>query len=128
MDRLVISALIAALLSIGGPGAASAGEFGVQLEFSNAEIAAIRAYYRDQGAARPGKKDAKPLPPGIVKNLRRGQPLPPGIARQTLPEPLIGVLPKVTPGFERVVVDGKILLVEVATRMIHDVLDDAILD
>jgi len=67
------------------------------------------------------------LPPGIAKNLARGKPLPPGIAKQYLPDSLVIALPAPPRGFERVVVDGKILLVEVATRVIHDILTDAIL-
>jgi hypothetical protein len=35
-------------------------------------------------------------------------------------------LPPVKPGYERVVVDGRVLLVEVATQVIHDVLMDAV--
>ena len=75
-------------------------------------------------ATRPAGKG---LPPGIAKNLRRGKPLPPGIAKQVLPSGLIHLLPPPPHGFERVVLAGKILLVEVATQVIHDVLEDVIL-
>jgi Ni/Co efflux regulator RcnB len=37
-------------------------------------------------------------------------------------------LPAPHPGYERVIVDGKILLVEIATRIIHDVLTEAVLN
>ena len=39
----------------------------------------------------------------------------------------MGTLPPVSSGYERVIVDGKILLVEIATQVIHDVLTDIIL-
>jgi len=38
---------------------------------------------------------AKPLPPGIAKNVARGKPLPPGIAKRALPAELIAIGPKV---------------------------------
>lgn len=108
---------------------ATAGEIGVQIVFSSGEASIIRAWYRDHGVAQPGngKKGAKGLPPGIAKNLRRGKPLPPGIAKQVLPGGLIGLLPPPPHGFERIVLAGKILLVEIATQVIHDVLEDVIL-
>lgn len=130
MKTLALSAWLAGvLLAVASP--ADAGEVGIQVQFSNAEIAAIRAYYRDRKSPEPhGKnaKGAKSLPPGIAKNLRRGKPLPPGIARQALPDGLVAVLPDPPRGYERVVVDGKVLLVEVTTRVIHDVLEDVILE
>ena len=67
----------------------------------------------------------KPLPPGIRKNLARGKPLPPGIAKQVLPSALEDLLPG-RPGYQRVQVGLDVLLVEVATGVIHDVLMDVI--
>ena len=40
---------------------------------TDVEIRIIREYYLSKGVK------AKPLPPGIAKNLARGKPLPPGI-------------------------------------------------
>jgi hypothetical protein len=37
-------------------------------------------------------------------------------------------LPAVPAGYDRIIVDGKILLVEVATQVIHDVLMDVVFD
>ena len=72
-------------------------------------------------------KQGKSLPPGIARNLLRGKPLPPGIAKQALPAGLARVLPAPPKGYERVIVAGKVLLVEIATQVIHDVLEDIIL-
>ena len=47
-----------------------------------------------QIASRYGLTGAKPLPPGIQKNLARGKPLPPGIAKQQLPGGYLGELPR----------------------------------
>jgi hypothetical protein len=115
----------------------NASEVGVDVVFSKNEASIIRAYYRDNSThqTKKNKKNKKnkgngrsSLPPGIAKNLGRGKPLPPGIAKQYLPENLISRLPPPPHGFERVVLSGKVLLVEVATQVIHDVLEDVILD
>jgi hypothetical protein len=65
------------------------------------------------------------LPPGIRKNLARGKPLPPGIARKVAPQGLQSGL-GLPSGYELVEVGLDVLLVEVATSVIHDVLRDVI--
>jgi len=130
MNRTIFSSLCAiALLGLCVP--VVAGEIGVQIGFSDGEISTIRAYYHDHSVAQQGngkgKKGSKGLPPGIAKNLQRGKPLPPGIAKQVLPTGLIALLPPAPHGFERVEIAGKILLIEIATQVIHDVLEDVIL-
>ncbi|MDX1508636.1 MAG: anti-virulence regulator CigR family protein [Woeseiaceae bacterium] len=99
------------------------------MEFSNDEIRIISAWYRDHdtGAHGRGRGKDKGLPPGIAKNLAEGKALPPGIAKQYLPSGLIAQLPPARKGYERVVVDGKVLLVEIATQVVHDILTDVIL-
>lgn len=102
----------------------------VDVVFSKDEVRIIASWYRDQGSTSHNNKHGKKsggLPPGIAKNLERGKPLPPGIAKQYLPVGLVNELPAPHPGYERLIVDGKILLVEIASRVIHDVLTDAIL-
>jgi hypothetical protein len=107
---------------------ADAGTISVDVRFSTHEAAIIREFYEKNPVSRNnGKKRAKSLPPGIAKNLARGKPLPPGIAKQVLPAALLDKLPAAPHGFERIVLDGKVLLVEIATQVIHDVLADAIL-
>ena len=107
-----------------------AADVAVGVEFSKNEINLIAEWYSDHGtpsAHGNGKKKPKGLPPGIAKNLARGKPLPPGIAKQVLPQGLTALLPPPPHGYERIIVDGKVLLVEVATRVIHDILVDVIL-
>ncbi len=105
-------------------------EIGVGVVFSDSEISIISAWYRDHGSAsrKGGGKKQKGLPPGIAKNLARGKTLPPGIAKEYLPETLLRALPEPAHGHERIIVDGKILLVELATGLIHDVLMDVIVN
>ena len=101
----------------------------VSVRFSSKEISVIHDFFRDYHVDKKGgKKGAKPLPPGIAKNLARGKPLPPGIAKRGLPNALIVQLPPVPDGYERVIVAGKILLVEIATQVVHDILVDVLLD
>ena len=103
--------------------------FEISVVFSTDEIRIIHAHYDSQGGnGHRGKGKHKGLPPGIAKNLARGKPLPPGIARQSLPYELIRALPPVMDGHERIIVAGKILLIEIATHIIIDVLSDVLLD
>lgn len=80
----------------------------------------IREFY----AARPAI-DVDALPPGIRKRLARGKPLPPGIAKKVAPPELVGGL-SLPSGYQLVEVGVDVLLVEVATGVIHDVLMDLI--
>lgn len=114
--------------------AANSAEIGVEVVFSNGELATIRAYYENTstkpahsgGMGMGGGLSA--LPPGIAKNLARGKPLPPGIAKQVLPTALQSSLPPAPDGYERIIVAGKILLVAIATQVIVDVITDILFD
>jgi Ni/Co efflux regulator RcnB len=104
---------------------------GVEVVFSASEIKTIRAYYEGHGSGHAagkgkGKHKHKSLPPGIAKNLARGKPLPPGIAKRSLPYDLTRQLPRPRSGYEIIVVAGKVLLIEVATQIVRDVLTDAV--
>ncbi|MFN4354230.1 anti-virulence regulator CigR family protein [Parvibaculum sp.] len=91
---------------------------GISVSFSADETRLIRDYF----TANP--YEAKPLPPGIAKNLARGKPLPPGIAKRYLPGDLVAGLPA-RPGYERIIVGSDILLVSIATGIIADILTGA---
>jgi len=126
--RHILAISLFVLISTSSLQSRASAEIGVV--FSQDEIRIISAWYRDNGAASrkgKGKNNSTGLPPGIAKNLARGKPLPPGIARQGLPDELRHALPAPPSGYERVVVDGKVLLVEIATRVIHDILVDSVL-
>ena len=68
---------------------------------------------------------AKPLPPGIQKNLARGKPLPPGIAKRYLPNGLLTQLPP-RAGYEWRIVGTDVLLVVAATQLIVGILNGAL--
>ena len=78
---------------------------GASASVTEVEIKLIREYYAGQGAK------AKPLPPGIAKNLARGKPLPPGIAKKRLPDALIVKLPA-RPNYQWVMAGNVIVLVD----------------
>ena len=123
--RMAAYALAAALLTAAAPPAWAGGA----PVFTQDEISIIRDYYAVQPAGQPakgGKQKSKPLPPGIAKNLARGKPLPPGIAKQQLPQDLQRMLPPAPKGYERIAVDGQVLLVDVATQVIADVISEAL--
>ncbi len=63
---------------------------------------------------------AKPLPPGIAKNLARGKPLPPGIAKKQLPQPLLAQLP-VFPGYSYSMLGSSVVLAAQVGGIIADV-------
>jgi hypothetical protein len=126
LTRLLVFVLPVLLLS-----SQAAADVSVAAVFSKGETEIIVTWYQDHGAPSAhgnGRKKQKGLPPGISKNLARGKPLPPGIAKQVLPQGLVVLLPPAPHGFERIVIDGKVLLVEVATHVIHDILVDVILN
>lgn len=135
--RILLLALLTGLCacgSIGTTGSAShsspraalaPASVGVAVSFSPGDIEIIRAYYQAQASATKGKGKSRTLPPGIAKNLRRGKPLPPGIARRALPHDLQMKLRRLPDGYDRVVVAGKILLIELGTQIVRDILTDA---
>lgn len=131
--RLALRHVLLALAFFGP--VASAAEIGVQVVFSDGELAAIRAFYANAGTSRAnsggmsmGMGGPSAMPLGIVRNLTRGKPLPPGIAKQVLPAALQSILPPAPAGHERIIVAGKILLVAIATHVIVDVITDILLD
>ncbi len=132
MYRLIASLLIALSLFVSWQGAV-ASESGINAIFTENEIAIIHDYYKTHDSSskqayekKQAHKKKKGLPPGIAKNLQRGKPLPPGIAKKYLPGDLQGKLPPAPDGYERVALDGKILLIEIATQVVADVLTDVL--
>jgi Ni/Co efflux regulator RcnB len=129
MYRLIALSILFLTSTIGLQNRAAA-DVGIEIVFSKDEIKIIEVWYRDHSSVDSqsgGHKGRKGLPPGIAKNLERGKPLPPGIAKQYLPDDLRHTLPAPYAGYERLIIDGKVLLVEIATGIIHDILTEAVL-
>ena len=76
---------------------------------------------RDRGLA---LRDA--LPPGLERQLERNGTLPPGLAKRALPSDLESKLPPPAPGTERVIVERDVVLVDLATGIVRDILRDVL--
>lgn len=87
--------------------------------FSQVERETIRAFFASH------RHEAKPLPPGIAKNLQRGKALPPGIAKQQLPAVLVEQLPPrdAEAKVEISIFGDRIVLLE-ASGLVVDILED----
>lgn len=129
MNKLALAALM--VLAVAAPAAADpggkhgggresrmesrdAGEVMADVLITAAERALIGDYYRTHSV------QADSLPPGIRKKVARGKPLPPGIAKR-FPDGLAGQL-RARPGYEFRTVGADVVLVELATGVITDMI------
>jgi hypothetical protein len=87
----------------------------VSVGFSTVERRIVTEYYAEH------RYEAKPLPPGIAKNLARGKPLPPGIAKRQLPADLRARLQSRV-GAEITIFGDRIVLLE-ASGLVVDILE-----
>ncbi|MEE8444548.1 MAG: hypothetical protein V3S44_04310 [Alphaproteobacteria bacterium] len=135
MRGKIIIALMALVFGFALMGA-TARDAAAQLEitFSLKDKQVIASFFGGGGSGGGGGKTGKPgkgnrgkgnkgIPPGLAK---KGGALPPGIAKRQLPSTLITQLPPPPQGFERVIVDNDILLINIATQIVHDVISDII--
>lgn len=122
---LVLGAI--ALAAIAGPGPAGGGQDMAQAVFSAAEQAIIADYYSGSGE---GPAQGKSKGAGKNKgNKGRGvgsQGLPPGIARWQPPAALTSQLPPAPTGYERAIIDNDLVLVEIVTQIVHDVITNVV--
>ena len=72
----------------------------------------------------PGLAKREQLPPGLQRQLERNGELPPGLQKkvQPLPPALEIKLPRVPDGCRRVVISGNVILLEIQTARIVDIL------
>jgi len=96
----------------------STGQPTVSVFISPGERQTILNYFQQHQAAYAG---AKPLPPGIAKKIARGGTMPPGIAKRYFPPDLIAGLPA-RPGQQWMIVGTDVLLVQIATSVIVDLI------
>ncbi|HXI20062.1 MAG TPA: anti-virulence regulator CigR family protein [Gemmatimonadales bacterium] len=86
--------------------------------FSDRERSTIKSWYAEHPVR------ARPLPPGIAKNLARGKPLPPGIAKQQIPSGLTERMPE-RRGQDILVIGDRIVILDPAglvVDILHDIL------
>jgi hypothetical protein len=79
---------------------------------------------KEQKGLPPGLAKRDTLPPGLAQQLQRNGRLPPGLEKRDLPDDLRSMLPRRLPGHKRVIVDNDVLLIEEATGLILDILED----
>ena len=138
----LLSCLLAAIPVHAEDAVKAVAKAGVSAAFNELEKQTIYKYFgehqeayhehevvEDEGDGRGGKSKHKKkgLPPGIAKKLARGGTMPPGIAKQYLPNDLDRQLPPVPQGYERSIVGNDVLLVEINTGKIADIITDAVL-
>ncbi len=141
--RLLTSLLVACTLVAAGPALAgkknkAANNGGqanqsstVEKVLTKAVIGALitvaeRAIIGDYGDShRSAFAGAEALPPGIAKKVARGGALPPGIAKKMPPGGLLARLPA-RPGQEWLVVGTDLLIIQIATGAIVDVLKNVL--
>lgn len=73
-----------------------------------------------------GKGRSGGLPPGLENHLERNGQLPPGLTGRDLPAGLSGQLPQARQGTRRIIVDRDVVLIDIATNVVIDVLIDVL--
>jgi Ni/Co efflux regulator RcnB len=155
MKTKIFAALVIAALAAAAPGLADKGKGNnksyksekqatrqsddredvlVNRFFSNMERALIAEFYgqqwakvsKDGGSLPPGLAKRKELPPGLQKQLVRKGRLPPGLAKRSLPSDLLKRLPAAPKGTERIVAGADVLLIDIASQVILDVIKGAL--
>lgn len=133
--RFLASAVVVLAAMVGASPVANANKELAETLFSAVERATIANYYRDAGqettrgkgaGKNKGKKGrgvgSRGLPPGLAGR----QALPPGIAKRQLPRALTSQLPPAPTGFERAIVDNDLVLLEIGTQIVHDIITDIV--
>jgi len=92
----------------------------------NADSRDDRAKGKGKGAKSmpPGLAKRDELPPGLKKHIEKNGVLPPGLQGRDLPDDLKRRLPKSHKGTKRVIVGDDVVLIEEATRVVIDVIED----
>lgn len=125
--RLVLTAALCAATPASGHAQGNSGKDTGAIVAATASVALtkdMRVEIRDWYVQHP-TGNAEALPPGIRKRLARGKPLPPGIAKKMAPAGLRSRV-RLADGYSLLEVGLDVLLVEVATSIVHDILTDAV--
>lgn len=95
----------------------------IDVVFGDQDRRVIHDYYRRHRAKGlpPGLAKRSKLPPGIAKQLARADRLPPDVHGRRLPRELERRLPRLPDGYARVRIGTDIVLLDVGTRVVVDV-------
>lgn len=89
--------------------------------FSAAEVDTIRGWFDTSPDA--GLDGAHGVPQAILDRLVPGEKLLQGMPRRRLPEALLKILPTAHPGYERMLIGDRVLLLDLASGLIVDVIE-----
>ena len=84
--------------------------------------------HKKQKGLPPGLAKKGRLPPGLEKQLARNGHLPPGLEYSRLPYDLERQLQPLPVGYDYILADNKVMLVQRATNLIMDVLEVAAIE
>ena len=71
----------------------------------------------------PGLARGDELPPGLERQYQRNGTLPPGLQKRQLPDDLARALPRRRGDYDRVIVGNDVLLIQIATGVILDIME-----
>ena len=83
---------------------------------------------KSHGALPPGLAQKGAVAPGLATQLARNGKLPPGLTKHDVPDDLLAQLQPLPAGYELIVVDDRVLLIETATSLILDIVTVAAAD
>ncbi len=92
------------------------------IRFSTRDLNVIIDWFKTAPVA--GRSNTRSLPPGLAKQLRERGHLPPGLEAKGLPPSLAERLGPAPRGYERIVVGKDVILAQIATGIIVDILKD----
>lgn len=98
----------------------------IEIRFSNYDRELINQYYSygKQKGLPPGLAKKGKLPPGLQKQIVRNGQLPPGLQAKYLPYELERRLPRLSQNYVRLRVGTEIVLMDIPTKIILDVIKD----
>jgi hypothetical protein len=101
-----------------------------QYQFRPQDREYISSYYSKHGKGMPpgqAKKNSN-LPPGLEKQLERNGALPPGLRKKMQPAPveITRQLPPLPPDYQRSVIGASIVVFNVKTNIVVDVMADVV--
>jgi hypothetical protein len=89
-------------------------DYAVRVVFSDHDRGLIRDYYRDHYHR---------LPPGVAKRIQRDRPIPPGLEWRYLPDDLVRRLHRLPDGYNYVIIDNDVAILNLHTRIVVDLID-----
>lgn len=100
----------------------------VAVVFSNHDRQVIGDYYSRYKAKKvpPGLAKQDQLPPGLAKQVVKNGTLPPGLQGRVLPPDLELKLSRLPDGYKRVIIGANIAILNTNTRVIADIITDAV--